>query len=279
MAADRRPYDRSVPLSPLLASYDQLILDLDGCVYVGDEPTERAPEAIAALRDAGKRIAFVTNNSRLRGEDYVQRLWKMGIQASLGEVVTVGGAVQHLLNETCQGQAAFVIGTAAMIEHVEAAGLRVHNGTDLASRAELVVVSGTEDFVFDDLRVAVQALRRGAQFFATGRDPTYPMPDGLWPGTGALLSAVEYASDRVATIVGKPAPQLFQTALDRMGPSARTLVVGDKLDSDIAAARAVGLDAALVLSGGTTAAEVAAAVDPRPDHVATTLAALVLGPA
>ncbi len=268
-----------MPLSPLLASYDQLILDLDGCVYVGEEPTERAPEAIAALRDAGKRIAFVTNNSRLRGEDYVQRLWRMGIQASLGEAVTVGGAVQHVLNESCSGATAFVIGTVAMVDHVESAGLRVLNGTDLASRAEVVVVSGTEDFVFDDLRVAVQALRRGAEFFATGRDPTYPMPDGLWPGTGALLSAVEYGSDRVATIVGKPAPRLFQTALDRLGPTGRTLVIGDKLDSDIAAARALGLDAALVLSGGTTAAEAAAAVDPRPDHVAATLATLVLGPA
>ena len=101
-----------------------------------------------------------------------------------GDVVTVGGALQHLLAETRSGRTAFVVGTEALLRHVTDAGLRVLNGTDLASRAEVVVVGGTEDLVYDDLRYAALAVRRGADFLATARDPTYPQPDGLWPGTG-----------------------------------------------------------------------------------------------
>ena len=88
-----------------------------------------------------------------------------------------------------------------------------------------MIVSGTEDVTYDDLRTRRLALRRGADFLATSRDPTYPMPDGLWPGTGAMLAAVETASGRQAAVVGKPEPQLFLTALDRLG-EGRTLVVG-----------------------------------------------------
>jgi HAD superfamily hydrolase (TIGR01450 family) len=263
-------------LSPLLGRYDQLIVDLDGCVWVGDEPVGGSVEAIELLRAAGKRIAFATNNSRRTGEDYVRKLWGMGIQASLGDVVTVGGAMQHVLAETRRGMSAFVIGTEAMFRHVTEAGLKVMNNTDLASRADLVVVSGTEDVTYDDLRVACLALRRGADFLATSRDPTYPMPDGLWPGTGAMLAAVEAASDRQAAIVGKPEPQLFLTALERLG-EGRTLVVGDRIASDIEAAKRAGLDAALVLTGDSTAEEAAATRDPRPVAVADSLLDLVSG--
>ncbi|MEA2346234.1 MAG: glycerol-phosphatase [Thermoleophilaceae bacterium] len=264
-----------MPLSPFVAAYDQLILDLDGCVYIGPDPTDRAVEAIAELRSAGKRITFVTNDPRSSGEDYVRRLWTLGIQASLDDVVTVGGAMQHLLAETRQGRNAYVIGTQAMVDHVEAAGLAVMNGSDLAPKADVVVVAGTSDLVFDDLRIATLALRRGADFLVTSLDPTYPMPDGLWPGTGAIVKALEYASGRTPAVVGKPEPQLYLTALDRMG-NGRTLAVGDKIEADVAAAKRVGLDAVLVLSGGTTQEEADAAKDPRPDRVADSLGALVL---
>jgi HAD superfamily hydrolase (TIGR01450 family) len=266
-----------VALSPLVDRYDQFIVDLDGCVWIGDEPVDGSPEAIERLRDAGKRVAFATNNSRRSGEDYVRKLWGMGIQASLGDVVTVGGAMQHLLAETRHGLTSFVIGTEAMLRHVTEAGLKVMNGTDLATRADLVVVSGTEDVTYDDVRIACLALRRGADFLATSRDPTYPMPDGLWPGTGAVLAAIETASDREAAIVGKPEPQLFMTALERLG-EGRTLVIGDRIASDVEAAKRAGLDAALVLSGDSTAEEAEAARDPRPVAVAETLLALVSRP-
>ena len=263
-------------LSPFVEHYDQLIIDLDGCVWVGDEPVDGSVEAIERLRGAGKRVAFATNNSRRTGEDYVRKLWSMGVQASLADVVTVGGAMQHVLAETRRGMTAFVIGTDAMLGHVADAGLRLMNNTDLASRAELVVVSGTEEVTYDDVRIACLALRRGADFLATSRDPTYPMPDGLWPGTGAVLAAVETASGREAAVVGKPEPQLFLTAIERLG-EGRTLVVGDRIASDIEAAKRAQLDAALVLTGDATAEEALANREPRPVTVAESLKVLVTG--
>jgi glycerol-1-phosphatase len=267
-----------VALSPLLRGYDQVILDLDGCVWIGGEPIDGSVAAIAALREAGKRVAFVTNNPRKASEDYVQGLWSIGVQASLADVVTVAGALQHLLAETRSGQTAFVIGTGTLREHVADAGVKVLNGTDLATRADIVVVAGTDDLVYDDLRVAALALRRGADFLATSRDPTHPMPDGLWPGTGAIVAALEYATDRTARVVGKPEPQLVLTAIDRMG-EGRTLAVGDRLDTDVAGAVKAGVDAALVLTGGTSAEEAAAIADgePRPVAIAESLGRLVLG--
>ena len=262
-------------LSPIARRYDRFILDLDGCVWIGDEPTPGAVDAIDALRDAGKAVAYATNDPRSATEDYVTRLWGIGIRASLGDVVTVGGALQHLLAETRSGRTAFVVGTEALHRHVTDAGLRVLNGTDLASRAEVVVVGGTEDLVYDDLRYAALAVRRGADFLATARDPTYPQPDGLWPGTGAILAAVEVASGREAQIVGKPEPQLMLTALDRLGGDGRTLVVGDRIDTDLAAAAAAELDAALVLSGGTER-QALNGFEPEPVAVTDTLADLIL---
>ena len=265
-----------MPLAPLLGRYDQLILDLDGCVWVGDSPVDGSVEAIGALRAAGKRVAFVTNESRHAGEDLVRKLWGLGVKASLGDVVTSGGAMQHLLAETRTGRTAFVIGTEALMRNVEGAGLKVLNGTDLASRAEVVVVAGTFDLRYEDLRDATLALRRGADFLATSRDPTYPAADGMWPGTGAILAAVETAAERTAAIVGKPEPQVFFTALERLG-EGRTLVVGDRLDSDIAAAAKAKLESALVLTGGVTRDALGVKDEAQPDHVAESLSALVTG--
>ncbi|HWF72634.1 MAG TPA: HAD-IIA family hydrolase [Solirubrobacteraceae bacterium] len=263
-------------LSPLLDGYDHVLLDLDGCVWVGEHSTRAAPEAVAQLRSAHKQIAFITNDAQRSGEDYVRKLWSLGIRASLAEVVTVGGAIQHVLAESRpRGGTAYVIGSEAIFRHVDDAGMRIVNGTDLASRAEVVVVAGHDDLHFSELREAVQAVLAGAQLIGAGRDRTYPMPDGLWPGTGALVAALEYATSTTAEIVGKPDPQVFLTALDRLGPG-RALAVGDRLDADLAGAAAAGLDAAIVLTGVTSRAEAEAAQEPAPIAIAEDLAELVL---
>jgi HAD superfamily hydrolase (TIGR01450 family) len=251
-------------------------VDLDGTVYVGDDLTPGAVEAIEELRRAGKGVAFVTNNPRLSGEDYVRKLWKLGLRASLADVVTVGGATQHLLAETRHGRTAFVIGSPAIHQHVSDAGLKVMNGTDLASRAEVVLIAGTDELDYDDLRTATLAVRRGADFLATSRDPTYPMPDGMWPGTGAILAAIEAATGHPADyVVGKPQPAMYEAARDRLG-DGRLLAVGDRLDADVEGARRAGVNAALVLTGVATRAD-AEAADPKPTYVADSLRTLVLG--
>jgi glycerol 3-phosphatase-2 len=263
-----------VPVASALRPYDHVLLDLDGCVWVGDEPTPRAREAVAALREDHKGIAFVTNDGRHSDDDYVRKLWRLGFQASREEVVTVGGAIQHVLAESTH-RTAFVVGSAAVHRHVADAGLRILNGSDLASRADVVVVAAHDDFNYGELRGAVQAVLRGAELLCGGRDRTFPMPDGPWPGAGPIVAAIEVATDATARSVGKPEPQLFLTALDRLG-AGKAIVVGDRLDADAAGARAAGLDSAIVLTGATGADE-AAAADPAPAHVADSLADLVLG--
>ena len=261
-------------LKPRIARYDQVLLDLDGCLWVGDEAVEGAAEAVAALREAGKAVAFLTNDVRHAPEEFVRKLWRLGFQAALSEVVTVGATVQFLLGDR-NGGAAYVVGSQALVDHVAEAGLRIVNRTEFASRADVVVVGAHEQLTYDEIRIAAQAVRRGAELIGATRDATFPMPDGPWPASGAVLAAIETAAGRKADrIAGKPEPPMYEAARDRLG-AGRCLGVGDRLEIDVLGARRAGMDSALVLTGGATRAE-AEAAEHQPTHVADSLAALVL---
>jgi HAD superfamily hydrolase (TIGR01450 family) len=265
----------SVPVSARIRPYDHVLLDLDGCVWVGDDPCDGAVDAVAALREAGKSVLFLTNDVRHAPEDFVRKLWRLGFQASIAEVVSVGAAVQFQLAGRGSGSA-FVVGAQALVDHVAEAGLRILNRTPFATRADVVVVGGHQAFDYEELRVATQAVLRGADLIGASRDATFPMPDGPWPGSGAVLAAIEAAAQRSASlVVGKPEPAMYEAARDRIGPG-RVLAVGDRLDADVAGARRAGMDSALVLTGATSR-EQAAAADPAPTHTADSLATLVLG--
>src|SRR4051795_4491557 len=281
----------AMPAGSLLSAYKHVILDLDGVVWVGDDPTPRAPEAVTALRGAGKGIAFVTNDGRHAEDDFVRKLWRLGFRASREEVVTVVGALQHALAES-EHRTAFVVGSPTVHRHVADAGLRILNGSDLAARADVVVVAAHDDFDYGELRGAIRAVLRGAALVCAGRDATYPMPDGPWPGAGPIVAAIESGTGAKAVSVGKPEPQLFLTALDRLGPG-RALVVGDRLDSHAGGARggrpggALGpapaargprppVRAAALPPPGAPTPEDARAADPAPARVAASLAELVL---
>jgi HAD superfamily hydrolase (TIGR01450 family) len=264
-----------MPVSSRIRPYDHVLLDLDGCLWVGDEACEDAADAVTALREAGASVLFLTNDVRHTPEDFVRKLWRLGFQASIAEVVTVGSAIQFLLAGRGHSTA-YVVGSQALIDHVADAGLRIVNRTPFATRADVVVVGAHEDFHYDELRIATQAVLRGAELIGAGRDRTFPMEDGPWPASGAVLAAIEHGAGRTADlVVGKPEPAMYEAARDRLGPG-RVLAVGDLLEVDIAGARRAGLDSALVLTGGTTCEAVDAA-DPKPTHVADSLGALVLG--
>jgi HAD superfamily hydrolase (TIGR01450 family) len=181
-----------------------------------------------------------------------------------------------MLAERSEAGAAFVIGSQALVDHVADAGMRIVNNTEFATRADVVVVGAHEGFGYRELRIATQAVLRGAELIGATRDATFPMPDGPWPASGALLAAVEAASGkRAARIIGKPEPAMYEAARDRLGTGSY-LAIGDRLDTDVEGARRAGIDSALVLTGATSRADLDGG-GPRPTRVADSLAALVLG--
>ena len=262
-------------LSPLLRAYDQVILDLDGTIWVGGAATPRAPEAVAALRAAGRRLVFVTNDGGHSPEEYVRKLWSIGCTASIEEVVSVGSAIQFVLSERPPGLRVFVIGAPALFRHVSDAGHHIVNNTPNAETADVVVVAAHRDFNYSEMLTATRALLAGAELISGGRDRNYPTAGGIAPGTGAVTVALEYATGVTARVVGKPDPQVFAVALDRLG-SGRTLVIGDHLTADLGGAAAAGLDAAIVLTGITSREQAEEASDPAPVAIGQDLATLVL---
>jgi glycerol-1-phosphatase len=257
----------------LADAFDGFLVDLDGVVWIGRELVPGSVEALRSLVDAGKEIAFVTNNPGKPADAYAQRLTEAGIEVDAKQIVTAGEATADLAVDRAQaGSKAFVIGAAAFHDTVAAAGLEVLTGEG-GREAGVVLVSGHRGFDYEELLTATLALQRGAVLFATSRDPTLPMPGGAWPGTGAVLAAVETASGATAEIGGKPEPHLFEMARKRLGAAERVAMVGDRVSSDIAGGRRAGLVTILVLSGAASAAEGAVAT-PRPDHVVEDLAAL-----
>ncbi len=259
----------------LADDFDGLLIDLDGVVWIGREPVPGAVETLVALLAAGKRIAFVTNNPGKPPAAYAERLRGMGVEVGAGRIVTAGMVAARLAAEAAGPDgSAFVLSRAPLKEMVAAAGVTVLEG-EAGREASVVVVSGHRDFDYEALLTAKLALDRGAALIGTSRDPTMPMPGGEWPGTGAILAAVETASGRIAEIAGKPERHLFELALAALGPGAeRVAMVGDRVSSDVEGGRRAGLETILVLSG-TTGREQAAASEPRPDHVIDDLAGLL----
>ncbi|HEX5608691.1 MAG TPA: HAD-IIA family hydrolase [Solirubrobacterales bacterium] len=257
----------------LADQYDGFLVDLDGVVWIGRDPLPGAAETLMALLAAGKEVVFVTNNPARPPERFAERLCKMGVEVPPERVVTAGMVVARLAGEAANGGGAFVIGEAPLKEMVAAHGAHVLEG-EAAEAAGVVVVSGHRGFDYAELLTAKRALDAGAALFATSHDPTMPMPGGEWPGTGAVLAAVETASGRAAEIGGKPERHLFEMALEAIGRPPRVAMIGDRVSSDIAGGHAAGLATILVLSGTTSRAE-AEAAEPRPDHVVDDLAGLL----
>jgi glycerol-1-phosphatase len=256
------------------AGFDGLIVDLDGVVWIGPEPVPGSPDAIAELRARGVAVVFLTNDPSGSRAECVERLAHLGIGSSEREVVTSGSALASLLREReGEGATAFVIGSRSLKAEVERAGLALREG-DAGRDADLVAVGGHPGFDYSELRIAAQAVRRGARLYAAGRDATFPMPDGPWPATGSILAAVETAAGARAIIAGKPETHIFEVARSLLPGRERIAVVGDHLEADIAGGKRAGLATILVLSGTTSRADLEAS-EIEPDLVVEDLARLV----
>jgi HAD superfamily hydrolase (TIGR01457 family) len=256
---------------PLHRAYDALLFDLDGVLYRGDEAVPGAGGTLGRVREQGATIRFLTNNSARTPDEVAGRLEHMGIAAAPSEVITSANATAALLHREGATGTAFVIGERGIRDALAGIGIRVVDGTP--ERADLVVVGWDRDLTYDRLRTAVLLIQRGARLVATNADATYPAPDGLWPGGGAILAAVTTATGATPTVVGKPSRPMFEAAAEETG-ARRPLVIGDRLDTDIAGAVAMGWDSLLVLTGASRVEDLPTS-PALPTFVATGLAALL----
>ena len=243
----------------LVDRYDAVLFDLDGVLYRGDRPVAHAVGAVARLRELGKRVGFVTNNSSRTPEAVAARLRAVGVDASPAEVMTSALATADLLASRAIRRA-FVVGGEGLRTALASAGIEAVDRP--ADGIDAVVVGFAADVTYEDLRDAAILVSRGAAFIGSNPDASFPAADGEnWPGAGALIAAVETTTGVAAEIVGKPHTPLLRTAADRAGARA-PLVVGDRIDTDIRGATALGWDSALVLTGVSTRRDAAHATPP-----------------
>ncbi|WP_158853001.1 HAD-IIA family hydrolase [Saccharothrix deserti] len=256
----------------LLARYDALLLDLDGTVYRGREAVPGAVEAVAAAREHGTGIRFVTNNASRSPEAVAEHLTELGFHAALDEVSTSAQAgAAMLLDLVPQGSHVLVLGTAALAEQVR---LRGFQPTDSAEHAQAVVQGLSQELGWRELAEACVAIRKGARWVACNVDATLPTERGLLPGNGAMVAALRTATGVEPLVAGKPATPLLEQAAKSAG-AQRPLVVGDRLDTDIAGAVNAGMDSLLVLTGVSTEAEAdGLPEEQRPTYVAADLSVL-----
>lgn len=284
------------------------ILDLDGVVYREKQLLPGAAEFFARAREQGARWVFVTNNSTRTPDSFAEKLTGLGIPTEPERVLTSAIATAHYLSGSFAKQLgrqvrALVIGEAGLQQILAAAGVEIFTAEVAwaerhallssepgAPALDVVVVGLDTRFDFNKLRTACYWIRRGAVFIGTNPDKTFPYAEGIGPGCGALLAAVEACSGQKPLLMGKPGRPLLEAALERLGlgrvsngpgqgeMQPKVLVIGDRLDTDVVFARRHGLPACLVLTGVTSPAEVASPErlpdEWRPDMVAADLGEL-----
>ncbi len=252
-----------------------LILDMDGVLWKADSPIGDLPAIFARIAQLGLKVVFATNNGTRSPQQYVERLAGYGVGSEAWQTVTSSLCVAHLLEQRFpHGGPLFAIGEQGLTEALREKNFQPLSVED-APDAQLVVMGLDRQVSFEKMREATLLVRAGKPFYATNPDKTFPTPRGEIPGAGAWISVIVTATQVEPIYAGKPYPFIFELALERLGlRKHETLVVGDRLDTDIAAGQAFGAPCALVLSGVSTR-EQAEGWAPRIDIIAASLSALV----
>src|SRR5512141_393060 len=253
-----------------------LLVDLDGVVYRGAQAVPGIAGVLTRRAAAGDHIVYVTNNSRWHREDYRARLEGHGVPLGDGwdSIVTAARAAAVLLAERDpKPRVAMVFGGPGLARELRDVGIRTVKPTPFGLAAQPDVLAVGVDFrlTYARLTTAVEAVRRGALFVATNRDPIYPGPDGqLMAGAGAMVAAVATAAMKEPDlVVGKPEPRLFEAAAEVAGMALKdAIVIGDGLTTDIRAANRVGARSILMLTGVTTEADLARFPEIKPTRIA-----------
>ena len=235
------------------SSIDAIVLDMDGVLWRGGEPLAGMAELFVWLRESDTPFALATNNSSRTQADYVVKLGNMGVDWITEEriVTSATATAAYLQKDYPAGTRVHVFGMDGLRHTLTEAGFDTSD--DLEGTPEVVVAGIDFEMRYEKLKQAALHIRNGAVFIGTNPDKTFPAPEGLVPGAGSMIAALETATDQTATVIGKPAAPMFQTALEVTGSAPeRTLMVGDRLNTDILGAQGLGMQTALVFTGVTT---------------------------
>lgn len=249
-----------------------LVVDMDGVLWSGNDPIGDLPAIFKGIRKRGWGVVLATNNATRTIQQYVERLGSFGVQLEPWQIVnsaiTAASYVKRIFPD---GGPVYVIGERGVLEALSDQGFFHSEKEALA-----VIVGMDHGLTYEKLRQATLLIRGGTPFIATNPDRTFPTPEGLIPGAGSILAALEAACYISPIVTGKPAPEIYQIAMQRLGTSPKeTLVIGDRPETDIAGAQALGCPTALVLSGVVNKAE-ASAWQPAPDIIANDFQSIVL---
>jgi len=227
------------------------LLDMDGVLVRGGQPIEGSIEYVAALVATGKPFQIFTNNSRFTPEDHAERLRAVGFPVSPEHIYTSALATARFVEMQKPGSSAYVIGDHGLVEALRRAGCRI---TEFAP--DFVVLGDTTAYHYEQIATGAQLVAKGAWFLATNPDATGPTETGFHPACGAVAALIEKATGRQPYFVGKPNSFMMRSALDRLGVgAANTIMVGDRMDTDVVAGLESGLKTALVLTGVATVAD------------------------
>jgi 4-nitrophenyl phosphatase len=254
-----------------------LILDMDGVLWRDATPIGNLPGIFNRIRELGINFAFATNNSTKTTDGFVETLANFGVELDGRQIITSSRATaERLARQFPEGGSVFVIGETGILYALEQHNFYpVTDARDETHPIVAVVAGFDRHCSYEKLRRATLLIRAGVPFYGTNPDKTFPSPEGLVPGAGALQAAITAATDIEPRVIGKPSPYLMQIALERLGARPEeTLVVGDRLETDIAAGQAAGCRTALVLSGVSTRAQ-AQSWSPPVDIITDDLAALI----
>jgi 4-nitrophenyl phosphatase len=248
---------------------------MDGVIWRSDAPIGDLAEIFTHIEARGLKYVFATNNGTKTPDQYVERLAGFGVKVRPEQVVTSALGVAFMLAQKfSKGTKVFTIGEDGIRAALEEKGFEVLS-VENATQAELVVMGIDRQINFEKMREATLLVRNGVPFYATNPDKTFPTPRGEIPGAGAWISVITTATETEPIIAGKPFPYMMELSLEILGTSKQeTLVVGDRLETDIAAGQAVGCPCALVLSGVSTK-EQADAWPQKIDVIAADLASLI----
>lgn len=273
MTPDAETPAASAEGAALIDGYDALLLDLDGVVYLGRQAVPGAPEALTEAAARGVRLAYVTNNASRTPGAIADHLTALGVPAAPGDVVTSAQAAARLVAERVPaGSAVLVVGGMGLRQALRAHGLRP---VSTAAENPAAVVQGiAPDLSYALLAEGVLAVRQGAWFVAANGDKTMPTHRGELPGNGSMSRVIATATGVEPVVAGKPEPPLHRESILRTG-ARRPLIVGDRLDTDIAGANRAGADSLLVLTGVTTPLDALTAPPiHRPTHIGADLRCL-----